>query len=135
MTELDKLKTASELIRNMTDGRLQVATSIGNNIFVRPRDDAYIGLNLMIRGNVQQKCYEITFDASVRRMGTPMTAKDLGKLATEVQQAQALLTALEMYTFRPTQTDMVQFHNLLLEQRQSPSEPEPMRSSLDMQPM
>ena len=135
MTELEKLKTASELIRNMTDGRLQVATSIGNNIFVRPRDDAYIGLNLMIRGNVQQKCYEITFDASVRRMGTPMTAADLGKLATEVQQAQALLTALEMYTFRPTQTDMVQFHNHLLEQRQSLSEPVPMRSSLDMQPM
>lgn len=135
MTELEKLKTASALIRDMTDGRLQVATSIGNNIFVRPRDDAYIGLNLMIRGNVQQKCYEITFDASVRRMGTPMTSTDLGKLATEVQQAQSLLTALEMYTFRPTQTDMVQFHNHLLEQLQSPSEPEPMRSSLDMQPM
>ena len=135
MTELEKLKTASELIRDMTDGRLQVATSIGNNIFVRPRDDAYIGLNLMIRGNVQQKCYEVTFDASVRRMGMPMTAKDLGKLADEVQQAQALLTALEMYTFRPTQTDMVQFHDHLLEQRQSPSEPEPIRSSLDMQPM
>lgn len=135
MTELEKLKTASELIRDMTDGRLQVATSIGNNIFVRPRDDAYIGLNLMIRGNVQQKCYEITFDASVRRMGMPMTAKNLGKLADEVQQAQALLTALEMYTFRPTQTDMVQFHDHLLEQRQSPSEPEPIRSSLDMQPM
>ena len=45
MTEMEKLKTASDLIRNMTDGRLQVATSIGNNIFVRPRDDAYIGLN------------------------------------------------------------------------------------------
>ena len=135
MNELEKLKTASELIRDMTDGRLQVATSIGNNIFVRPRDDAYIGLNLMIRGNVQQKCYEITFDASVRRMGTPMTSTDLGKLATEVQQAQSLLTALEMYSFRPTQTDMVQFHEHLLEQRQSPSEPEPMRSSLDMQPM
>ena len=135
MTEPEKLKTASELIRDMTDGRLQVATSIGNNIFVRPRDDAYIGLNLMIRGNVQQKCYEITFDASVRRMGTPMTAADLGKLATEVQQAQSLLTALEMYSFRPTQTDMVQFHNYLLEQRQSLSEPEPNRSSLDMQTM
>ncbi len=135
MTELEKLKTASEMIRDMTEGRLQVATSIGNNIYVKAKDDAYIGLNLMTRGNVQQKCYEITFDASVRRMGTPMTAKDLGKLATEVQQAQALLTALEMYTFRPTQTDMVQFHDHLLEQCQTPSEPEPTRSSLDMQTM
>jgi hypothetical protein len=133
MTELEKLKTASELIRDMTDGRLQVATSIGNNIFVRPRDDAYIGLNLMIRGNVQQKCYEITFDASVRRMGTPMPAEDLGKLATEVQQAQSLLTALGMYTFRPTQADMVQFYDHLLEQRQSPTQPESTRISLESQ--
>ena len=135
MTELDKLKTASEMIRDVSEGRLQVATSIGNNIYVKAKDDAYIGMDMMIRGNVQQKCYEITFDANVRRMGTPMTAADLGKLATEVQQAQSLLTALEMYSFRPTQSDMVQFHDHLLEQHQSPSEPEPMRSSLDMQPM
>ena len=135
MTELDKLETASEMIRDVSEGRLQVATSIGNNIYVKAKDDAYIGMDMMIRGNVQQKCYEITFDANVRRMGTPMTAADLGKLATEVQQAQSLLTALEMYSFRPTQSDMVQFHDHLLEQHQSPSEPEPMRSSLDMQPM
>ena len=135
MTELEKLKTASEMIRDMAEERLQIATSIGNNIYIKARDDAYIGLNLMIRGNVQLKCYEVTFDASVRRMGTPMTAADLGKLAAEVQQAQSLLTALGMYTFRPTQADMVQFYDHLLEQHQSPSEPEPMRSSLDMQPM
>ena len=135
MTELEKLKTASELIRDMTDGRLQVATSIGNNIFGRPRDDAYIGLNLMIRGNVQQKCYEITFDASVRRMGTPMTATDLGKLATKVQQAQSLLTALEMYTFRPTQTDMVQFHEHLLVQHHGSSKVEQVQTDMETQSM
>ena len=85
MTELEKLKNADSLIRDMTDGRLQVATSIGNHIFVRPRDDAYIGLNMMIRGNIHRNCYEIRFEANVRRMGTPMSAADLGKLATEVQ--------------------------------------------------
>ena len=118
MTELEKLKTASELIRDMTDGRLQIATSIGNHIFVRPSDDAYIGLNMMIHSNFHLKCYEITFDANVRRMGIPMTATDLGKLATEVQQAQALLTALEMYRFQPTQKDMEQFHEYLLDRQQ-----------------
>ena len=124
MTELEKLKTASELIRDMTDGRLQIATSIGNHIFVRSSDDAYIGLNMMIHGNFHLKCYEITFDANVRRMGIPMTATDLGKLATEVQQAQALLTALEMYRFQPTQKDMEQFHDHLLEQIHGPTQPE-----------
>lgn len=124
MTELEKLKTASELIRDMTDGRLQIATSIGNHIFVRPKDDAYIGLNMMIHSNFHRKCYEVTFDANVRRMGTPMTAADLGKLATEVQQAEALLTALEMYKFQPTQKDMERFHDHLLAQLHSPAQPE-----------
>lgn len=136
MTELDKLKTASELIRNMTDGRLQVATSIGNHIFVRPKDDAYIGLDMMIRGNYHRNCYEISFDANVRRMGTPMTAADLGKLATEVQQAQSLLTALEMYRFQPTQKDMERFHDYLLEQQHhGPSQPEQVQGGMDAQSM
>lgn len=135
MTELEKMKIASELIRDMTDGRLQIAASIGNHIYVRPKDDAYIGLDMMIRGNVRQKCYEITFDANVRRMGTPMTSKDLGKLTTEVQQVQSLLTALEMYSFRPTQTDMVEFYDHLLEQRQSLSQPVPVQGSMDSQAM
>ena len=135
MTELEKLKTASEMIRDMTEERLQIATSIGNNIYIKARDDAYIGLNLMIRGNVQQKCYEITFDANVRRMGTPMTAKDLGKVATEVQQVQSLLTALEMYSFRPTQTDMVQFYDYLLVQLHGLSQPEQAQTDLEAQSM
>lgn len=135
MTELEKLKTASELIRDMTDGRLQVATSIGNHIYVRPRDDAYIGLDMMIRGNYHKNCYEITFDANVRRMGTPMTAADLGKLATEVQQAQALLTALEMYQFQPTQKDMERFHDHLMEQLHGPSQPVQAQTGMDTQSM
>ena len=135
MTELEKLKTASEMIRDMTDGRLQIATSIGNHIYVKSKDDAYIGMDMMIRGNVQQKCYEITFDANVRRMGTPMTATDLGKLATEVQQAQALLTALEMYRFQPKQKDMEQFHDHLLEQIHGSSQSEQVQTNQEAQSM
>ncbi len=135
MTELEKLKTASELIRDMTDGRLQIATSIGNHIFVRPRDDAYIGLNMMIHSNFHRKCYEVTFDANVRRMGTPMSAADLGKLATEVQQAQALLTGLEMYQFQPTQKDMERFHDHLMEQLHGPSQQEQTQTGMDTHSM
>ena len=133
MTELEKLKNADSLIRDMTDGRLQVATSIGNHIFVRPRDDAYIGLNMMIRGNIHWNCYEISFEANVRRMGTPMSAADLGKLATEVQQAQALLTALEMYHFQPNQKDMERFHDHLLEQLPDLSQPERISQGIETQ--
>lgn len=135
MTELEKLKTASELIRDMTDGRLQIATSIGNHIFVRPKDDAYIGLNMMIHSNFHRKCYEVTFNANVRRMGTPMTAADLGKLATEVQQAEALLTALEMYKFQPTQKDMERFHDHLLEQIHGSAQPEQVQTGMETQSM
>lgn len=135
MTELEKLKTAAEMIRDTTEGRLKITASVGNNIYVRPQDDAYIGLNMLIRGLYQQKCYKVTFDANVRRMGTPMTSADLGKLATEVQQAQSLLTALEMYSFRPTQKDMEQFHDHLLEQEQSVSHREQVQSGMDVQSM
>lgn len=102
---------------------------------MRPRDDAYIGLNMMIRGNIHRNCYEITFDANVRRMGTPMTAADLGKLAMEVKQAQSLLTALEMYSFRPTQKDMERFHDHLVEQNHSPSQLEQASGGVDTQTM
>lgn len=135
MTELEKMKKADALIRDMTEGRLQVATSIGNHIFVRSRDDAYIGLNMMIQGNIHRNCYEISFDANVRRMGTPMSAADLGKLATEVQQAQALLTALEMYHFQPTQKDMERFRDHLLEQLNDPSKPEQIPQGIETQSM
>lgn len=135
MTELEKMKKADALIRDMTEGRMQVATSIGNHIFVRPRDDAYIGLNVMIRGNYHKNCYEISFDANVRRMGTPMTAADLGKLAMEVKQAQSLLTALEMYSFQPTQKDMERFHDHLVEQNHSPSQLEQASGGVDTQTM
>lgn len=118
MTELEKLKNADTLIRDMTEGRLQIATSIGNHIYVRSKDDAYIGLNMMIRGNYQLKCYAVTFDSHVRRMGSPMTVKELGMLAQEVQQTEALLTALEMYHFHPTQKDMELFREYLLEKQQ-----------------
>ena len=118
MSELEKLKTAADLIRDMTDGRLQIAASIGNHIYVRPKDDAYIGLDMMIRGNYRLKCYAVSFDAHVRRMGSPMSAADLGKLATEVQQSQVLLTALEQYRFQPTQKDIEQFQEHLLENQQ-----------------
>ena len=135
MTELEKLKNAENLIWDMTEGRLRIATSVGNHIFVRPRDDAYIGLNVMIRGNYHKNCYEISFDANVRRMGTPMSAADLGKLATEVQQAQALLTALEMYHFQPTQKDMERFHDHLLEQLHDLSQPEQIPQGIETQSM
>ena len=135
MTELEKLKNADTLIRDMTEGRLQIATSIGNNIYVRPKDDAYIGLNMLIRGVYQQNCYKITFDAQVRRMGEPMDATALGKLAQEVQQAQALLTALEIYRFHPTQTDMEQFYNHLQEQVHVLSQREHGQTGMEAQSM
>ena len=131
MTELEKLKNAENLIWDMTEGRLRIATSVGNHIFVRPRDDAYIGLNMVIRGNYHRNYYEISFNANVRRMGTPMTAADLGKLATEVQQAESLLTALEMYQFQPTQKDMERFRDHLLEQLHGPAQPEQAQRGMD----
>ena len=51
MTELEKLKRADTLIHEMSEGRLQLAISIGNHFYVRPKDDAYIGMATRSDGN------------------------------------------------------------------------------------
>lgn len=135
MTELEKLKNTASVIHDLTEGRIQMRPSGMGHIFIHAADDAYINLNMELKSNLKQECYDISFSSFVRRMGTPMSASDLGKLATEVQQAQALLTALEMYQFQPTQKDMVRFHDHLLVQLHGPSQPEQVQTGMDTQSM
>jgi len=123
VTELEKLKRTASVIRDMTEGRLEMHAAFGNHVFIRPREDAYVGMDMIIRGNYEQKCYDISFQANVRRMGTPMTSKDLALLHREVQQAQALLTALEMTKLQPTQKDMEAMYQHLQGQAMEQTEP------------
>ncbi len=135
MTELEKLRKADAMIRDMTEGRSQIALSSDNSIYVRQKDDAYIGLNMIIYDNVYQNRHDIFFDANVRKMGVPMTAVELGKLVREVQQAHALMTALEMYHYHPTSNDLSHFRFHLLVQLHAPpqSEEAQMRGDIDLE--
>lgn len=120
MTELEKLKTVADLIRDISHGKLEVRPSIGNNVFIHASDDAYIGMEMVMKSNYSKKCVDITFQSFVRRMGTPMTGKNLGLLQEEVQQAHALLLALEIPKFHPTMEDLSAFHDYLqVQQMQS----------------
>lgn len=40
MTELEKLKTVADLIRDISRGKLEIRPSIGNNVFIHASDDA-----------------------------------------------------------------------------------------------
>lgn len=124
MTELERLKRADSLIQDMTEGRLCICTSsIGNSVYIHPEDEAYIGLDMIIKSNFEKACFDITFAGNIRRMGSTMSSKDLWHLHREVQQAQALLTALELTKFQPTQKDIALFREYLLQkQEQAPSE-------------
>ena len=117
MTELEKLKTVAELIRDISHGKLEIRPSIGNNVFIYASEDAYIGMDMVMKSNYSKKCVDITFQSFVRRMGTPMSGNDLGKLQEEVQQAHALLLALEIPQFHPTMEDLTTFHDYLQEQQ------------------
>ena len=123
MTELEKLKSTASVIRDMTEGRLEMHAALGNHIYIRPREDAYVGLDMIIRSDYEKKCYDISFQANVRRMGSPMNSKDLSLLHREVQQAQALLTALEMTKLQPTQKDMEALYQHLQGQAMEQTEP------------
>ena len=117
MTELEKLKTVAGLIRDISHGKLEIRPSIGNNVFIHSSDDAYISMDMVMKSIYEGRCVDITFRGFVRRMGTPMSGKDLGLLQEEVQQAHALLLALEIPKFHPTMEDLSVFHDYLQEQQ------------------
>lgn len=50
-------------------------------------------------------------------MGTPMSGKGMEQLLEEVQQAHALVLALEIPNFQPTVEDLSAFHDYLQEQQ------------------
>lgn len=117
MTELEKLKTVADLIRDISHGKLEIRPSIGNNVFIHASDDAYIGMEMVMKNNYPKKCVDITFQGFVRRMGTPMSGNDMEQLLEEVQQAHALVLALEIPKFQPTVEDLSAFHDYLQEQQ------------------
>lgn len=119
MTELEKLKKTAQVIQELTEGRIQIRPSGIGHICVHAADNAYINLNMEMKSNLEQKCYDISFSCFVRRMGGSMNAKDLGALYREVHQAQALLTALEMTKLQPTLSDLQAFHDHLQQQEQT----------------
>ena len=124
MTELEKLKTVADLIRDISHGKLEVRPSIGNNVFIHASDDAYIGMEMVMKNNYPKKYVDITFRGFVRRMGTPMSGKDMEQLLEEVQQAHALVLALEIPKFHPTMEDLTAFHDYLQEQQMQSQETE-----------
>ena len=119
MTELEKLKKTAQVIQDMTEGRIQIRPSSLGNVCVHAADNAYINLNMEMKSNLEQKCYDISFSCFVRRMGSSMSARDLGTLYREVHQAQALLTALELTKLQPTLEDLQAFHDHLQQQEQT----------------
>ena len=124
MTELEKLKTVADLIRDISHGKLELRPSIGNNVFIHASDDAYIGMEMVMKKNYPKKCVDITFRGFVRRMGTPISGKDMEHLLEEVQQAHALVLALEIPQFHPTLEDLSAFHDYLQEQQMQSQEAE-----------
>ena len=119
MTELEKLKNTAEVIHDLTEGRIQIRPSGIGHICVHAADNTYLNLNMELRSNLEQKCYDVSFSCFVRRMGGSLNSKDLGALSIEVHQAQALLTALELTKLQPTLDDLQAFHNHLLQQEQT----------------
>lgn len=117
MTELEKLKTAADLIRETSQGRLELCASDVGCAYVRASDDAYIAMNMVMRNDYSGGYVDVTFNAYVRRMGSEMSAKDLNALQQEVQQAYALVQALEVMRFQPTLDDLSAFQSYLKQEQ------------------
>ena len=44
VSELDKLREAAKLIEEMSQGRLQVCPSVVGQVYIRPENEAYLGI-------------------------------------------------------------------------------------------
>jgi len=116
-TEYDKLLHAAEMISQLSNGRLEVRPSVIGNLFIRPDDNAYIGMQMNEKYDYANQQYDVTFQVFVRRMAQPMDSRGLFELYKEVWEAWSLLKALETEEYHPTQEDL----QALRELRQSPA--------------
>lgn len=123
VSELEKLRKAAKLIEEMSQGRLQVCPSVVGQVYVRPQNEAYLGLAMRIDSIPGQPHYRVTFSAQLRRMGADMASESLRALLTEVGQTYALLTALESRDYAPTTEDLTAFREELLEDQEAKSFP------------
>lgn len=113
LTELEKLQKAAKLIEEMSQGRLQVCPSVVGQTYIRPQNEAYLGLAMRIDSIPGQPHYRVTFSAQLRRMGADMTSEGL----------RTLLTALESRSYTPTTEDLTAFREDLLAEQEAKSFP------------
>ena len=123
VSELDKLREAAKLIEEMSQGRLQVCPSVVGQVYIRPENEAYLGLDMRINSIPGQLRYRVTFSSQMRRMGADMTSEGLRTLLSEVGQTYALLTALESRSHTPTTEDLTAFREELLAEQEAKSFP------------
>lgn len=123
VSELDKLREAAKLIEEMSQGRLQVCPSVVGQVYIRPENEAYLGLDMRINSIPGQLRYRVTFSSQMRRMGADMTSEGLRTLLSEVGQTYALLTALESRSYTPTTEDLTAFQEELLAEQEAKSFP------------
>ena len=121
LTELEKLQKAAKLIEEMSQGRLQVCPSVVGQVYIRPQNEAYLGLTMRIDSIPGQPHYRVTFTSQLRRMGADMTSEGLRALLSEVGQTYALLTALESRSYTPTTEDLIAFREELLSEQEAKS--------------
>ena len=123
VSELDKLREAAKLIEEMSQGRLQVCPSVVGQVYIRPENEAYLGLDMRIDSIPGQPRYRVTFSSQLRRMGADMTSEGLRELLFEVGQTYALLVALESRNYTPTTEDLFAFREYLLAEQEATSSP------------
>lgn len=118
LNELEKLKIAALLMKAMTHGRLELRPGVLGVCYVHPLDSANIGINMAVRPNIAMERYDVTFHAQIRRMGDTLDSAGLRELMLEVQEAYALLAALDMSDYHPSQEDMQAFRDFIDRQQE-----------------
>jgi len=115
---LTKLQELTRMIEESTDGRQRLVPSFpGHSVDVQAENEAYTGLLIRTKTNFDTGDITLKFQATIRRMGSWMSAQEFQFAAEEIQEMSNLLYELEQTTITVSPEEMEQWAGWLSAQR------------------
>jgi hypothetical protein len=81
-------------------------------------DKQKLGLQMILNRNIDTQRYELKFAVNFRETGGALGSEDMENLLSEVLWVGALLVALEMATYSPTEDEYNQFKDWLAQREE-----------------
>lgn len=106
MTTLDELQKITEMIEQRTKGRQRLVPGFSGGVDILTDKDSYTGFLLKKNMDYHTGDARLSFQATIRRMGSWMSAEEMNLAAEEVLETALLLKELEGASLVVADADM-----------------------------